>query len=180
MSIIELGALGEFLGSIGVIATLIYLAAQIRQNTRTSEQGQRIAMAQAYQSRAALIEDAQRQLADSPYLPEIRVKVNESGIGSLSAEELERFRAWNQAGRVRLDNIHYQYEQGLIDDEYYNNSFKNVIRRAAPIWRELGVWSQQEGSRADRSDAPVVRPTFGAAIERILSESEAESEENEQ
>ena len=32
MSIIELGALGEFLGSIGVIATLIYLAVQIRVN----------------------------------------------------------------------------------------------------------------------------------------------------
>ena len=30
MSIMELGALGEFLGSIGVIATLIYLAIQIR------------------------------------------------------------------------------------------------------------------------------------------------------
>ena len=34
MSIMELGALGEFLGSIGVIATLIYLATQIRQNTK--------------------------------------------------------------------------------------------------------------------------------------------------
>ena len=30
MSIIELGALGEFLGSIGVIATLIYLATDTR------------------------------------------------------------------------------------------------------------------------------------------------------
>jgi hypothetical protein len=29
----ELGALGEFVGSIGVIATLIYLAVQIRQNS---------------------------------------------------------------------------------------------------------------------------------------------------
>ena len=34
MSIIELGALGEFLGSIGVIATLIYLAALFRGYTR--------------------------------------------------------------------------------------------------------------------------------------------------
>jgi hypothetical protein len=32
-SIQDLGALGEFVGSIGVIATLIYLAIQIRQNT---------------------------------------------------------------------------------------------------------------------------------------------------
>jgi len=33
MDIMELGALGEFVGSIGVIVTLIYLATQIRQNT---------------------------------------------------------------------------------------------------------------------------------------------------
>jgi hypothetical protein len=35
MNIMELGALGEFVGSIGVIATLVYLAIQIRQNSRT-------------------------------------------------------------------------------------------------------------------------------------------------
>ena len=37
MSILELGALGEFFGSIGVIATLIYLAIQIRSNTKTTK-----------------------------------------------------------------------------------------------------------------------------------------------
>jgi len=35
MSIVELGAIGEFLGSFGVILTLVYLATQIRQNTTT-------------------------------------------------------------------------------------------------------------------------------------------------
>ena len=34
MSIAELGALGEFIASFGVIATLIYLAIQMRQNTQ--------------------------------------------------------------------------------------------------------------------------------------------------
>ncbi len=52
MSIIELGALGEFLGSIGVIATLIYLAIQIRQNTHSLDEGRKLAMTQAYQARA--------------------------------------------------------------------------------------------------------------------------------
>mgnify|MGYP000105893757 CR=1 FL=1 len=33
MNIMELGALGELVGSIGVLATLIYLAIQMRQNT---------------------------------------------------------------------------------------------------------------------------------------------------
>ncbi|MEE8301394.1 MAG: hypothetical protein V3S24_03055 [Candidatus Tectomicrobia bacterium] len=33
MTVMELGAIGEFVGSIAVIGTLIYLALQIRQNT---------------------------------------------------------------------------------------------------------------------------------------------------
>jgi hypothetical protein len=34
VSIQDLGAIGEFVGSIGVIVTLVYLAIQIRANTR--------------------------------------------------------------------------------------------------------------------------------------------------
>ena len=34
MTIAELGAIGEFVGSIAVLVTLIYLAVQIRQNTK--------------------------------------------------------------------------------------------------------------------------------------------------
>ena len=34
MSIMELGALGEFVASFGVIGTLVYLAVQMRQNTK--------------------------------------------------------------------------------------------------------------------------------------------------
>jgi hypothetical protein len=33
MSISELGSLGEFIGSIAVLVTLVYLAFQLRQNT---------------------------------------------------------------------------------------------------------------------------------------------------
>ena len=35
MSVIELGAVGEFLGAIAVVATLVYLTTQIRQSTRS-------------------------------------------------------------------------------------------------------------------------------------------------
>ena len=38
MTIFELGALGEFIGSIGVVATLIYLAIQIRLNTKSMDE----------------------------------------------------------------------------------------------------------------------------------------------
>ena len=52
MTIIELGALGEFVGAIAVVATLIYLAVQIRQNTRSMDASRRLALAQTYQMRA--------------------------------------------------------------------------------------------------------------------------------
>ena len=34
MSLADLGSLGEFLGSLGVLATLVYLAIQVRQNSK--------------------------------------------------------------------------------------------------------------------------------------------------
>ena len=37
MSMADLGALGEFVASFGVIATLFYLAIQMRQNTQAAE-----------------------------------------------------------------------------------------------------------------------------------------------
>ncbi len=46
MSTLELGALGEFLGSIAVLATLVYLSVQIRQNTRGMDESKKLALAQ--------------------------------------------------------------------------------------------------------------------------------------
>ena len=50
MSIVELGALGEFVGSIAVVVTLIFLAIQVRHskdateaNTRSVEESRKVA-----------------------------------------------------------------------------------------------------------------------------------------
>ena len=52
MTIMELGAIGEFVGAIGVVVTLAYLAVQIRQNTRAMEGAERLALAQTYQMKS--------------------------------------------------------------------------------------------------------------------------------
>ena len=57
------GNYGEFLGAIAVVATLGYLAAQIRQNTRAMEEGQRMALAENYIARVNQIELSSRDLA---------------------------------------------------------------------------------------------------------------------
>ena len=40
----ELGAIGEIVGALGVIASLIYLSVQIRQNTHAMDEGRRLAL----------------------------------------------------------------------------------------------------------------------------------------
>jgi len=45
MSIMELGAIGEFVGAFGVIASLIYVGLQVRQNTRAMRSETRLGLA---------------------------------------------------------------------------------------------------------------------------------------
>ncbi len=163
MTIIELGALGEFLGSIAVLATLVYLAAQIRQNTRTMNESRKLALAQTYQTRSDALQMMLVHAADSEYIGPIITKLTSAGypedIGSLaqlSKEERGRFRQWQIAQQTHWDNMYFQYQQGFIDDEYYRDSFRERVRRLAPTWKALKVTG--------------ARRSFVAEIDNILSE----------
>ena len=89
------------------------------------------------------------------------VKYDEGGLDALSPEERRRYRAFHQALITRLDNLHYQYQQGFLDEEFYQSGFNALVRNLAPQWEALDDWR---------------RPSFRAEVERIL----AETEENEQ
>ena len=109
-----IGAIGESLGAIGVIATLIYLAVQIRQNSKTIE-------AQMYQSRSHMAEERYGQVADSPYLAAIYCKLESDGhpfdpqkVDDLNAEELLRLRFAEQRMLRGLDNVFHQHSLGFI------------------------------------------------------------------
>ncbi len=163
MTIMELGAIGEFVGAIAVVATLAYLAVQIRQNTRAMEEAERLALAQTYQMRADALQDMLVRAADSEHIGPILTKLTNVGypedissLDQLSANERGRFRQWQIAQQTHWDNMFYQYQQGFLDDEYYRDSFRVRVRRLAPIWKALGVG----GSRR----------SFTEEIERILEE----------
>ena len=142
----ELGALGEFVGAIAVVATLVYLAVQIRQNTRAMEETKRLALAQTYQLRAEALAGMLTQAATSEQLGAIIVKLVEAGYPDdlsvferLTATELGLFRQWHIAQRTHWDNLFYQYQQGFLDQEYYEDEFKDRVRRLAPVWDALGL-----------------------------------------
>ncbi|MEE4316871.1 MAG: hypothetical protein V2I74_07805 [Erythrobacter sp.] len=145
MNISELGAIGEIVGALGVIASLIYLSVQIRQNTHAMDEGRRLALAQTYQMRADALQQMVVTAANSE-IGAIIVKLTEDGyprdvsaLDRLSAEERGRFRLWQIAQQTHWDNLHFQYQQGFLDDEYFNDSFKERTVRLAPVWRALGI-----------------------------------------
>jgi len=151
MTIMELGALGEFIGAIAVVATLAYLAVQIRQNTHTMEEGKRLALAQTYQMRADALQQMLVQASESEYIGPIITKLTLAGypenvesLEILTPEERGRFRQWQIAQQTHWDNMYYQYQQGFLDDEYYRGSFRERVRRLAPIWKALGVMAGRQ------------------------------------
>ena len=162
MSIMELGALGEFVGAIAVVVTLAYLAVQIRQNTRAMEESRRLALAQTYQVRADALQDMLVGAANSEHIGPIIAKLAGAGypedlssLDLLTPMERGRFRQWQIAQQTHWDNMFYQYQQGFLDEEYYRDSFRERVRRLAPVWRALGVTGG--------------RRSFDEEIERILA-----------
>jgi len=161
MTITELGALGEFVGAIGVVITLVYLAIQIRQNTHAMEENRRLALAQTYQVRADALQNMLVHAANSEHIGPIIAKLTGAGypedvssLEELTPVERGRFRQWQIAQHTHWDNMFYQYQQGFLDEEYYRDEFVVRVRRLAPVWRALGIVAN--------------RKSFDLEIERLV------------
>ena len=167
MTLMELGALGEFVGAIGVVVTLVYLAIQIRQNTRAMQEGRRLALAQTYQMRADALQEMLVRAAESEHIGPVITKLTDLGypedldsLDRLDAVERGRFRLWQIAQQTHWDNLFYQYQQGFLEDEYYRDSFRIRVRRLAPVWHALGL----TGSR--RSFEEEIARILGGSLAR--------------
>ena len=61
----------------------------------------------------------------------------------------------------RKRNFFYQYQQGYLDEEFYEFRVAGAIRVFAPWWKKLNIF-----------EASGRRPSFDAEIQRILAEQE--------
>ena len=147
-----IGAIGELVGGVAVIVSLIYLAIQIRQNTKATR-------AEIYQQRSQGAADFFMSQATDVEMSELMNSVFEEGLGKLeklTPLELRLFRSFQLASLPRMDNNHYQYEQGFLEPEYYEEVLVPVIAMNAPFWVKLDLG---------------IRPAFRREIDRILEES---------
>jgi hypothetical protein len=146
MTLQDWGDIGQVVGALAVVVTLIYLAKQIGQNTHAMDEARKLALAQTYQVRSDALQEMLVHAADSEYIGPIIVKLTELGyptdvsaLGKLDDVERGRFRLWQIAQLTHWDNMYYQYAQGYLDREYFEDVFVERVARLAPTWKALNI-----------------------------------------
>ena len=147
----------RFAATVGVVTGLFLLLVEMDQNND-------LARAQIHQIRADSWGVFKLEFADSEYLlPAWSRFQEEGGLGNLDALD-----TLNRVDRARVvqfllhryndyDNLFYQYQQGYLDEEYYEYRIVPSIRILAASWKKIGVYD-------------VARPSFINEIDRITSE----------
>ena len=108
MTIQDWGAIGEMLGALGVILTLVYLARQIRMSARTQR-------AQTHQQLADGRRDALRMFFEFPELA--RAVDKASGQETPSDEEEALLRRFTVMTTRAYENELYLHSLGMVSDE---------------------------------------------------------------
>ena len=135
-----LGNYGEFVGAIAVVATLAYVAVQIRQSSKASA-------ADIYQNRAATRSAANQGIAlNNPEFHKIMYKLESrrrdgwpSAVQALTDEERYYVMQWHIGVLVRFDNLCFQHQQGLLPRSYFDG-VKSTMADFLPLWRSLGLY----------------------------------------
>ena len=124
----DLGNLGEFIGALGVIISLVYLAKQMQQNTISVRAASFNSMVQ---NSIRLLEHA---FIDSEFAKLLhRV---ETQPATLSPEEQERWHAYMTAVFRHFGNLVYQFRVGALDQEMWGSYERTLAERLrTPSWR---------------------------------------------
>ena len=134
MTLQDLGNLGEFLGSIGVIGSLVYLAMQIRQNTRSVRSA-------AYQAAVASSVDTAARFATSEALSDAFWK-GFRDYETLEGPERLRFGAYAYGLFRSYENLFYQHAQGTIESNLWVG-FHNMLLRDLKMPGLVAWWDSQ-------------------------------------
>ncbi len=112
ITISELGSLGEFVGAIAVVCSLIYVGIQLRQNTAAIK----ITTAQAFTD---TWNNYIRTLNVAPELAEIFYR-GLTGTSKLNGAEITQFYSFLSQAFTTYQSFFIQRENGVVDEGYWN------------------------------------------------------------
>ncbi len=159
MNIMELGALGEFVGSIGVIVTLIYLAIQIRQNTAQQKQTELYSRAAAVNASATALRDARRDIYQDSELSVIWSK-GMSQPEELSEIEFLKYRLMIQNTVDGIWDIHARTTVTGVSPEIWQSLGVKAVERIVATTGGRRIWEQFKSAYPEE---------FRDEIDRVLA-----------
>lgn len=110
MDLSGLGNVGDFIGGVAVIVSLVYLAVQVRQNTRSVR-------AASFQALSESVSDRVLRLAESSELHEVYMRGMRGD--QLSEQETQRF-GTIMLSLIRLSsNAFVQYRSGMLTEDQW-------------------------------------------------------------
>lgn len=128
MTLSDLGNIGDFIGAIGVIVSLIYLAIQIRQNTKSVRNS-------TYQEIVRDMTASTDLLASNSELARAW-RMGLQDFGALDADQRVRFGAYMLSLFRRLENILHQSNYGTLDPaswEGWRAALRNIVRQPGVV-----------------------------------------------
>ena len=150
----DLGSIGEFIASIAVVVSLVYLAVQTRSNTKAIRAQTRSSITDQVLSVQSLMFDNETyRLAFMKYMAKEELDPNEQDI--LRREALLFFK--------HMENAQFQFESGLYDLAEYSAQRNIWVKRFAAhsYWRD--AWDIHKDSLSPRLVSEV-QPIIDAAM----------------
>ena len=129
MDLQQLANIGEFVGAIAVIATLLFLAVQVRQNSSVIAENMKLVRAQSKQMSTIQYSEFTRTLIESTETAMLFQRANLSNnlAEDLSETEQRIFHGLMARAMFLFNDDHYRYKLGLTDEEEWQDNL-NLLR----------------------------------------------------
>lgn len=132
------GAIGDLVGGVAVVATLVYLALQVKHSKALLKRNENISMSQIYQARADARMGAVLAQAQSEKVELIaRVAGRPDLVDGLESKDREIIRLFMITTMVHQDNILYQASLGLLGATM--RDMYTLVGPNVPVWEKLGI-----------------------------------------
>jgi hypothetical protein len=155
-----IGAIAELLGAIGVIASLVYLATQIRHSREQMSQNTQALRAGTYQQFQSELGDAFGRAIEVPGLDSV-VRSGFADYRQLNEADAFKFEFFMVGCVATYENAYYQFRSGLLDEDrwlIHSAGLRGVLRfPGVGQWWKLAI-------------PPPLSPDFIALVEEILGE----------
>lgn len=158
-----IGAIGTIVGAAGVVATLVYLAYQIRQNAVQLEQNTLAAKAAAQNASNGALRETRKSIFESLQMSETYFNGNQDP-GALDEISLMRYRLVIQNVTDVMLEIYTQTMVTGFSPETWQSQGRTLVVRALATPRGQWFWENYSDNHA---------PAFRAEVERIISENTA-------